>query len=909
MLSKQSISSDNFMQAIEEGSLIITGNLRLARHLIQQYDIYIAAKGKAVWRSGYIMPWNNWLLEYWQEQILAGRVAIPKLLLSPEQELQVWKQIITASEQWNGLLRINATAKQIQKSWQLVNDWKVELSDEKVLGNFDAEIFLQWMKDFKQHCRAKQWLSHSLIPLQLLEAETLMKPGYSRLILTGFDEFTPVQHQLLSQLDIKIDWLELKTQSNNAEQIVVRFPCADTYDEIKNLSHWLRQQREINSDYKIGVVVPELSKYREKLIHAINLSLAPSQLHPATHTNQQTFNLSLGKPLSDYALVANAFLLFEMLKVNKSIGLDVEVLSQLLRSPFISGWETEMQQRAMLDRRIRSKRQEQVSFKTICYYAGQNNQPFYSPIFYQLLKNFQEERATISSKANCMVCAKQLGQFLALLGWSKGRSLNSEEFQVYEAWKKILGKLSSMAAVMGKIDINTAVSILHSLASETLFQAQSKSTPIQIMGLYEATGLQFDALWVMGLHDAIWPAKASPNNYIPLNLQRQLKLPNSSANRELQVAKTITKRLIHSAAQVIVSYPCQGEQNEELAASPLIESFKAIDRNDLKLLSYSSWQQQVANSSKMQPVAEQQAPPIESSKVNGGSSLFKYQAACPFRAFAEFRLKAKPFEQAEPGLDALQRGGLVHKALELAWREIHDHQNLLFLKNNGQLPAVLEKAIINAISDLQGEFQASMGQRFIDIEVQRIKSQLLQWYELEAQRAPFAVERLEEKLQSEINGILVDIVIDRIDILPDQRRILIDYKTGGVKPSQWFGLRPEEPQLPLYSSVVKDNKAAVLFAQLKTGEVTFKGIVSETDLIPNLPPRYGDAIIKEAAQRWDEILQEWLLVMQKLAGDFRQGKADVDPKDDQSCQYCQLATLCRIDELQGLLTQGEVAHE
>jgi len=889
------------MLEIQQGSQIVTGNLRLARKITQQYDTFIADQDKYVWTSAHVVPWAIWVFQNWEEAVIQGNIPAPGLLLSPEQEFLVWKQIISESEHGGGLLRINATAKKVQSAWDLLNAWNVKLTQEDVLGNLDSEIFLQWVEQFKEQCRLNDWLSKSLMIDQLIKVNNDIG-NQKQIIFLGFDEFSPQQQQFITGLNSNCCWWDYAPKHLNHN--VVRLACNDYRDEINCLSHWLRQQLErrsqqdSQSNYQIAVIVPELAKYREVLLHALNLTLEPSNLHPTNTAQSDSYNISLGKPLVDYPLIRTAFLLLDIFQPRPVIRPSMESISQLLRSPFLAGWEIEMHQRALLDRELRKKRQDKLSLNSLLYKA--------SPILKKKLSHTRELLDNLIPKASCKIWVKQFDQILKTIGWAQGRSLNSEEYQVLEAWNKLLAVMSTMTVVADEIDASNALSILQNLAAESLFQVQTKNSSIQIMGLYEATGLHFDAMWIMGLHDALWPAKATPDNFIPLTIQRQLNMPHSSARRELDVAKVMTHRLIHSAEQVIVSYPCLGEQSEELDVSPLIEPLPLINKQNLDLTCFASWADEVAGSSQLQHLENDQAPPVIEQKVSGGSGLFKYQAACPFRAFAEFRLKARAFEKSEPGLDALQRGGIVHKALELAWIEIKDHQQLINLQQSHQLEPLLQRVIESALCDLQEEYQQTMGIRFIHIEIERIKIQLLKWFELEAQRAPFAIDRLEHQLQSEINGILVDIVIDRIDILPDNRRVLIDYKTGGVRPSQWFGYRPEEPQLPLYSSMVKDNKAAVLFGQLKTGDIVFKGIVADPDLIPNLPPKRGDRLIKEAAERWDEILQEWLLMLQKLAGDFRQGKADVDPKDEnQTCQYCQLSTLCRIDELNASKTAEE----
>ncbi|MBF0471797.1 MAG: PD-(D/E)XK nuclease family protein, partial [Gammaproteobacteria bacterium] len=132
------------------------------------------------------------------------------------------------------------------------------------------------------------------------------------------------------------------------------------------------------------------------------------------------------------------------------------------------------------------------------------------------------------------------------------------------------------------------------------------------------------------------------------------------------------------------------------------------------------------------------------------------------------------------------------------------------------------------------------------------------------------------------------------------RQMVIDYKTGEVKPSQWFGERPEEPQLPLYSMTVRGDIAGVLFAQVKAGDMAFKGVAAEGGLAPDVKS-YQELKQTSEAGSWPDVLEDWRVTMERLGEAFRNGEAMVDPKKyPTTCTYCDLKPLCRIHELRVL---------
>ena len=94
---------------------------------------------------------------------------------------------------------------------------------------------------------------------------------------------------------------------------------------------------------------------------------------------------------------------------------------------------------------------------------------------------------------------------------------------------------------------------------------ENEGAPVQILGVLEASGVRFDHLWIMGLHDEALPAHANPHPFIPISMQREHKLPHASAERELEYATKLMERLFASAPHVVLSYP---EMDGDRALSP-----------------------------------------------------------------------------------------------------------------------------------------------------------------------------------------------------------------------------------------------------------------------------------------------------------------------------------------------------
>jgi len=147
--------------------------------------------------------------------------------------------------------------------------------------------------------------------------------------------------------------------------------------------------------------------------------------------------------------------------------------------------------------------------------------------------------------------------------------------------------------------------------------------------------------------------------------------------------------------------------------------------------------------------------------------------------------------------------------------------------------AVIESAIEAGLRQRAPAFRDELGEQFREVERRRLAPILAAWLEEERKRAAFAVVALEEKRECEIAGLRVNITRDRVDQLVDGRRVVLDYKTGEIKRNLWEGDRPDDPQLPLYAVAEQEAAVAgVAFAQLKVGQIGFRGVQSHNGLLP-----------------------------------------------------------------------------
>jgi len=694
---------------------------------------------------------------------------------------------------------------------------------------------------------------------ELFTARRVMLP--SPTYLAGFNEFTPQQSDFLVSLG---EWREFKMRSYEPE--VRRRKYRTGTDEIRTAAAWAREILQQSPEAQIGLIVPDLSRLRSKVERIFRETLDPGS---EFDDRKRSFHLSLGPPLNQYPVVRTALLILEF-------GLGRTTLpdaGMLLRSPFVAGAETERTKRGLLDAKLRKRGVWDVPPRRLREEAPT------CPLLQMALHRFERECAKLPERQLASEWSRDFSTLLAAIGWPGERTLSSREYQVIEAWHGLLGGLAALDVAAAPMSFEAAITRLQEMATSSPFQIENAGAPVQTMGMLEASGLRFDHLWVMGLDDETLPAAAKPNPFLPISVQHEYNLPHSSPDRELAFASKIMERLLESAPDVILSYS-QTEGDRTLGPSPVAGDPWTPAESPLT----AEWIARMRTSVPFESLEDEIAPPVTgTARQPGGSSLFKDMAACPFRAFAKHRLGARPLEEADLGVNARDRGGSAHKALELIWRELASQGRLMQLT-----PYELHELIARCTATAVERLGPGIGRK---LERQRLESLLMEWFEIERKRRPFNIVKLEEECIVALGGLEVKVRADRIDELPGGRHLILDYKTGNVNSSAWDGERPDEPQLPLYCATSTEPIAGAAFALLQAGELGFRG-VAENDALPDLKKMMFDqpASLSELTVRWRKVLE-------RLAERYSAGAAEVDPKKD-ACEFCGLRALCRIREFE-----------
>jgi ATP-dependent helicase/nuclease subunit B len=846
---------EEIFRALENGATVITASRRLARVLAGEFHGIETARGHGVWNRPDILPLEAFLDRVWLDWLWRGADDDAPVLLNTAQEQALWQQIIRESPMGASLLQIFETARQAAQTWQLVVAYRLAV-DGSFEASDDTAAFAAWSREFRELCRAGAWLERARLSdfvRQKIAAGEAPKP--SEVYIAGFDEMTPQQAEFLEALG---EWHAIETPDHSPAP--ERRKLLDVSEEIRSAAARARSLLESNPKAQIGViVVPDLTRWRSTVERIFRQTL-----DGAVH-------LSVGPPLNDYPLVRAALLMLEFAQG----ALPLSRAGILLRSPFLGGAETEWSQRALLDAKLRRHSLWELSIPALGDAAGS------CPKLQRVLRRVEKQIRSLPLEQAPSEWSRDIAGLLDAFGWPGDRTPSSIEFQTIEAWHGLLSSLASLDLISAPMSLSQIVDWLYQTAAETQFQPEDEGAPVQVMGMLEASGLRFDHLWIMGLHDEALPAPANPNPFLPAALQRQHNLPHSSAARELAFASTMMDRLLSSAPDIVLSYP-ERDGDRTLAPSPIVVGGDWLPADGEP--SADSWIERMRAESVFERMADENGPELAGASSHGGSSLFKDMALCPFRAFAKHRLGARPMEDPDLGLSYRDRGTTVHKALEVIWRELGSHARLM-----GLSPHEVEALIAQGADAAVAKLGPGIGR---DLEKRRLQKLLREWLAIEKARPEFTVAGIEAERVATISGVQVKMRADRVDELPGGREIILDYKTGQLKSRAWEGERPDEPQLPLYCVTNEQPVAGAAFAVIRTGDVRFRGLTAAGATLPGMAKMSIDPALPFDAQ-----LDEWRRVLEQLAVSFRNGRAEVDPKPG-ACDNCGLRAFCRIRELE-----------
>ncbi|MEK6398779.1 MAG: hypothetical protein V4734_11890, partial [Terriglobus sp.] len=700
-----------------------------------------------------------------------------------------------------GLQSSRSIARQCRHAMRLLGAYDLEDRFSRTASDelSDATAFHSWYQEFLAVCKRESLLpaSHLDVELSSLFRRNALAPD-DEYILYGFDPLLPSQQTLLDaivQSGATVHSIAARVAQTETPVIIA---CTDLHSEIEACCQWVNQTLASDASGQVAIVVPDLTEWRPVLERSIRATVAPWLEDVTRHHDILPYEFSTGRPLSQLPMIADAMRLLQWCASAASVDDAGAVLrSRSLRLSPTPERGAELEAWCLRNtRRFRSatglsgtitlREAERLLYK---------DDPTTSKALGELATTAAKQARGAHSYASLADHARAL---LDIAGWATC-DLDSLEFQARERWNETLDRVSSLDLLGGNITVGEWLEMLAVTLNDTTFAPENTGARIQVMTPSEAAGSTSTHLWFLHASEQTWPQHASPSPLLPASLQRSLGMPGLDPLLDEAAALHVTRRCVDSASVTRFSFAAMLPTGES-HVSPIVASLPNVDHQIAQT-------SKIATTLALEEVADVSPLPGLYGTAAGGVGILTEQAQCGFRAFAQHRLLTREMETIEAGLSAGERGDEVHTVLQAFWTVCKTHQRLLELSqtttDSGMTArdALLAECIAQALPQSPAP---GWDTAYLEVQRKRLHRLLSDWLDLEMLRSPFRVEGLEVPVpEAHIGPLHMNIRVDRIDRIPmadgSEASLLIDYKTGGAERKDWFGERPDAPQLPLYA--------------------------------------------------------------------------------------------------------------
>jgi len=865
---------------------VITVNNRLARRVIQTLARQQASQAQQVSEIPTVAPWSGWLVQQLSRAGFQDELIEHTLLLDHFAAQTVWAEVIETLEKERVLLDVTQAAAGAMQAAQLIDEWCISVDESAITEEYAS--FLRWRDGYLSRLHALDALDPNLAVARLIQhiEAGLKLPG--NIVLAGFSEISPRMGVLCAALLARGITLSVLREPVAQAGALSRVVSATAQSEWRAAAHWARAQLRAHPEGRFAIVAVALDSQAPFARRVLTRVLSDEQGVP-----EYSFNVAVARPLADWAAgrAALAWLRTFVLLKEQQQAAPVE-LSAALLSGHCVGHVAEMGKRAQIDARWRQQYVGQVGLAGWLSSIAKLEQ--LSPAWQRAWQDWQDS----APSAQAYFWARFFRATLATLGFPGVSQQSSTAYQVLEALDDLFERFEALSAVLGTLTAGEALKIFSRLARSTLFQPQrAPDARLDVLGLLEAEGGQWDAIWMLGLTDEVLPATAKPNPFIPAQALRQAQAPRATPERERQWAEKIFESLCHTAPTIVVSSALfEGER--ALRPSPLIVSLEPSPD-----LWTPSRPEHVA--ALLERVPDERGPIVtENEKISGGIGLLETQARNPLWAFIRHRLGVRGLPAYTELAYKMQRGMFLHGVLQRIWEELRDQEALHEAVVQRTLDSQLERIAHEVGRKELHAFEETL-QR---LEIERGLVVVRQWLALEEARLPFEVIEVEQKRELSVKGLTLEVRLDRLDAVGEAKdRVIIDYKTGAALPkvlNDWKTPRPLNLQVPAYAMMLGQagaadeqtsaNTAGLVLVQLHSKETVVAGLVERDSLGLQGPKTLDEAKFKD--ENWPALLLRLQTAIETLADEFVSGHALNQAWNKTDLEHCDVLPLLRLYE-------------
>ena len=486
-------------------------------------------------------------------------------------------------------------------------------------------------------------------------------------------------------------------------------------------------------------------------------------------------------------------------------------------------------------------------------------------------------------------------------------SMNEQEFRFHRLESEFVyhfyTQLQRLEEVVLEQNVVPGLETIWYLFREIIYSSKIPFTGeplrgLQVMGFLETRVLDFDNVIILSVNEEVLPSSGNSPSFIPFSIRKAFGLP--TYEEQHAVSAYHFYRLLQRASNIHLLYNTEskkvagGEKSRFLLQieHELAAKFSKSIRLTEKIISTGFSKEkvqpiEVSKSDEVKSILQKYLPnPELKSKFsqNFSPSALNTYITCKLKFYFKYVVKLKEKDEPEEDMEASTFGKVLHKAMELAYRDVvelsSDNLDKIIKKSNDYLDEAIALEYVSA-NELEGK----------NILLKNVIHELLlKIFKVDKKDIPFRVHALEKEVNLEFplnekDRVLLHGYIDRID--EDNTGIrIVDYKTGKVNTKKFESIA-DLFQDPVY----KEQLQAMLYAFMARNNYPGKSIRSGLVTLKDMSQ--GIWYLQQGEVFSQEQFSEFEIQLRNLINEILNPATAFTQTDDESrCEYCPFIEIC-----------------
>ena len=872
-------------------TLYLTSTGRLARRLRHRFRMRCIEDGMRGWHPPQAMSLNAWLQNVWTES-WPERVPASDILRT-----SLWYRLTSEIPPPSPFERDLGLCSLLDENYGVMIRHGIEPA-----AGFPSTPLVEWRRGisraFKVGLDREGFFHPAELPILVsgaISTNAAVCPG--KISLSGFESPAPIETDLFSLLEKKAPVEYCEAQRGKPEALrAVALPSPE--QEVRYLIHCLAGDARSLPLSRIGVIAPDLQACASILEEGLKAVLGdnPSQ-------GSQWFNITLGKSLHDSPLIKAALLPLRFLTEREPR----DIFLSLLLSPYYGCWQGHRHAIARADRVWRecsiesglgnmiaslTKRGSTLPEKILAGGAGN------IPSFCKIRPGKPGEIAFWITRMTAL--------------WSDlGFPVISDEKDTL-AWRHLQNILNDMQATLSKERMPAQeflAWLTHVISRKKTQTSASEEAGIQVMGLIESRGLDFEKIYILDMNDRSLPQPVRPLPLLDTSERRVVQ--GGTAPSQYDFARNAFQGILGSAPRVTL-LRAEQKDGKPLTPSPFwpgSEIQESIDiwrkpdpawlrvdwlRSSFQGLNEADGRDMIADF--RQKIAQKDLHPDPDivPQILSPSDMER-ALKCPYIFFVSRILKIDELERIQQGVSPKERGIRLHRILASFTKGTRNFDPDLFSDREAALD-LLTRCVTEEFRDVERDPHWQVERKLLMDSGESIAPGLLvAWLDEEIRHRQDGWQCIAEETGFADLGdgswpFSLRGRIDRIDYMKDRGIVCWDYKTGNIPTAGAIVDQFTSPQLPLYLLAIRTGKVAGMKKYVKIDLPVSAGYMQLKSL---------KAVRIQAIDTIESSLDAWIGVISDLGKILKRGDFPARPfpvslyeKRNDTCRDCSLITVC-----------------